>query len=93
MAYKVMKREFVRQRPKWLVHLLFAIPAQVYEACDTQDEVEARFQDIYKGIEEVKLFERNQKLHLKVLDDGISINSNKDRPYIKFTINNNYYKI
>ena len=93
MAYKVMKKEFVRLRPKWLVRLLWEIPAKTYEACDTREEVQARFQAIHEAIEKVKLFERNQKLHLKVLDDGLSINSNKDRTYIKFTINNNYYKI
>ena len=93
MAYKVMKKEFVRHRSKWLVRLLMEIPAQTYEACDTLEEVQDRFHNIYDGIEKVKLFERNQKLQLKVLDDGLSINSNKDRPYIKFTINSNYYKI
>lgn len=88
-----MKKEFVRQRPKWLVRLLMEIPAQTYEVCDTLKDVQARFHNIYDGIEKVKLFERNQKLQLKVLDDGLSINSNKNRPYIKFTINSNYFKI
>lgn len=85
-----MKKEFVRQRPKWLVRLLMEIPAQTYEVCDTFKDVQDRFHNIYDGIEKIKLFERNQKLQLVVLDDGLSINSNNNTPYIKFTINSNY---
>ena len=93
MAYKVMKKEHVRQRPKWLVRLLMAIDAQTFEACDTLEEAQTRFQAVYDAIDSVKLFERNRKLCLKEDADELSINSNKGRTYIRFNINKDYYKI
>lgn len=88
-----MKKEFVRQRPKWLVRLLLKVPTKVYEVCDTLDDVKAHLQTIYDTIHSSNLLEKNQKLHLKGDDLGFSINSNKDRAYIKFTINKDYYKV
>lgn len=85
-----MKKEFVRQRPKWLIRLLFAIPADVYEACATSEQAQARFRAVREGIEKVKLLEINPKLCLKELDNKLFINSSKGRTYIKFYINNNY---
>ena len=85
-----MKKEFVRQRPKWMVRLLFAISADVYEVCTTMEQAQAHFRAVREGIKKVRLFELNPKLHLKEFDNMILINSSKGRTYLKFYINNNY---
>ena len=85
-----MKKEFVRQRPKWLIRLVFAIPTDVYKACSTLEQAQTRFRAVREGIDKVKLLETNPKICLNELDDKLFINSSKGRTYIKFYINNNY---
>ncbi len=92
MAYKLVKKEYVRQRPKWLIRLLLLIPTRVYEICDTLDDVRAHLLVISETIRNMNLLEMNKKLHLESDEFSISIKSKKDRTHVKFIINTNYIK-
>lgn len=88
-----MRKEFVRKRPKWLIQFLFTLSPKVYEVMDTLEDVLVNFQTIKDAIRDSKLLERNPRLRMNESDNSIIINSGKNRPYLKFTILDNYYKV
>ncbi len=93
MAYKVQRREFVRYQPKWLFHFLLSLPPKVYEVKDTLDEARANMQQIKDAIEEKNLQGSVPRLLITYDDNVIIFSSQKERPYLKFYIQENYRKI
>lgn len=93
MAYKVQRREFVRYQPKWLFHFLLSLPPQVYEVKDTLKEAQANIKQIKDAIEENDLQVNVPRLRITYDDNLITFSSQKDRPYMKFFIQDNYKKI
>ena len=93
MAYKVQRREFVRYQPKWLFHFLLSLPPQVYEVKDTLKEAQANIKQIKDAIEENDLQVNVPRLRITYDDNLITFSSQKDRPYLKFFIQDNYKKI
>lgn len=93
MAYKVQRREFVRYQPKWLFHFLLSLPPKVYEVKDSLEEAQANIRQIKDAIEENDLQVNVPRLRVKFDDNFIIFSSQKDRPYLKFYIQDNYKKI
>ncbi len=93
MAYKVQRREFVRYQPKWLFHFLLSLSPQVYEVKDTLKEAQANIKQIKDAIEENDLQVNVPRLRITYDDNLITFSSQKDRPYLKFFIQDNYKKI
>ena len=93
MAYKVQRREFVRYQPKWLFHFLLSLPPKVYEVKDTLEEARANIQQIKDAIIENDLQVTVTRLRITYDDNLIIFSSQKDRPYLKFYIQDNYRKI
>lgn len=93
MAYKVQRREFVRYQPKWLFHFLLSLPPQIYEVKDTLEEALANLQQIKDAIDENDFHVTVPRLRITYNDNVIIFSSQKDRPYLKFYIQDNYKKI
>ena len=90
MAYKIIRQEFVRLRPKWLIRLLMNISSKTYDVCQSLEEVQMRLRFINKKILDIQLLEKYKSLQLKTSDDGLEITNLKGKVYVKFFINNNY---
>jgi hypothetical protein len=93
MAYKVQRREFVRYQPKWLFRFLISLSPKVYEVKDSLEEARANIQQIKDALEENTLSGSISRLRITYDDTTILISSQKNRPYLKFYIQDNYKKI
>ena len=90
MAYKVMRKEFVRFQPKWLTRFLFSLPPKIYEAVATLEAARANLQVINDRIHEAHLLDKGH-LCLSEEEDSFLVKSGKGRPYVRFFIQHNYY--
>lgn len=90
MAYKVLKKEFVKRRPKWLVRFLMLLPSQIYAAKASVSEARQSLLYIRRIIDETQLMAVKCRCHLHVDDDNIIISSAKFNPFIHFYIDTNY---
>ncbi len=93
MAYKVQRREFVRYQPKWLFHFLLSLPPKVYEVKDTLEEAQANIRQIKDAIEENNFQITFPCVRISYEENLIILSSQKNRPYLKFYIQDNYKKI
>lgn len=86
MAYKVLKKEFVKRRPKWLVRFLMTLPSQIYAAKVSVSEARQSLLYIRQIIDDTQLMTVKSRCHLQIDDDSIVISSAKFNPFIRFYI-------
>ena len=85
-TWKVVKTEYVRKRPKWLVRFLIMLSPEVYLAKDSLEEGRATLLGIKQIIADTHLLEERTRMHYHEDDDSIVLSSAKDRPFIRFSV-------
>lgn len=93
MAYKVIRKEFVRFQSRRLVRFLINLSPKVYEVTDTLEAARQHLQTIKDFVATSHLVGDNTRLHMVEDEDSIMFLSGRERPYMKFYIEHNYHQI
>lgn len=90
MAYKVMKREFYKHRPKWLVRFLMTLPDEIYLVKGSLQQAQASLQNIVDIIDYTDLMAEKFRCCLYVDNDHVIITSEKHNPLVGFYIDKDF---
>lgn len=90
MAYKILKKEFIKKRPKWLVSFLFHLSPAVYNIHDSLTSAKRSIMNIKNTFENLHVTDKRPNLHLIVTDDILEIRYRNEQPIIRFNIVHNY---
>ena len=88
MAYKILKKEFVRIRPKWLSNYLLSLSPSVYQVHHSLSDAEESLSYIKKTFG--NMYSKTHSLNIFSTDDLVEIRSQKNRPFVRFRIDRNY---
>lgn len=86
MAYKIMRKVYVRFQPRWMTRFLFNLSPSIYEEVDSLDAARQHLHDVKQYMMDSRLTENNSRLQFIEEDDSITILSSKKRVFLKFYI-------
>lgn len=83
MLYRIIRKEGLTPRPKWVLHLFYSIDPAVYFA-DSKESLQDNLSSIYGHINSSPIWKSKGKFKLQKDDNNVSIVNNKGRVYLSF---------
>lgn len=85
-TWRIVKEEYVRKRPQWMVCFLVKLCPEAYQAKETLEEARAGLLGISQLVQDLNILERKRRTLMEQDDDSITLTSGMHRPFIRFFI-------
>lgn len=85
-TWRIVKEEYVRKRPQWMVCFLVKLCPEVYQARKTLEEARAVLLVISQLVKDLHILERKRRTLMEQDEDSIMLMSGMKRPFIRFFI-------
>lgn len=85
-TWRIVKEEYVRKRPQWMVCFLVKLCPEVYQTKETLEEARAGLLGISQLVQDLNILERKRRTLMEQDDDSITLTSGMHRPFIRFFI-------
>ena len=88
-TWRIVKEEYVRKRPQWMVCFLVKLCPEVYQAKETLEVARTELLGISQLVQNLHIQERKRRTLMEQDDDSITLMSGMHRPFIRFFIMQN----
>ena len=85
-TWRIVKEEYVRKRPQWMVCFLVRLRPEMYQARETLEEARAVLLGISRLVNDLGILQRKRRTVMEQDDDSITLLSGMNRPFIRFFI-------
>lgn len=85
-GFRVIRKEYISKRPKWLTSFLLDVTPSVYERRETFEEARQNLILITEIVKDCDIIKHNHKLAIETNENEIVIKSRKGNIFLKFII-------